>query len=250
MAARVDPSIIGAGYGWVQASHAEVKNVEDVPVIVESPPPNIQAPPPPDEGEPSAKAIEFINVRTGPGTCYPSFFVAQPGGSTPVTGKSTDGGWWQVSVPTELEASGLGWVSASYAVTAKTENVPVVDAKPCEDAGLPPPGSFYCVLTAQSPADYSTIAPNTSFDMSLTVANSGSTAWENGVAKFVQSGATGNLHARSNEYALGSKIKPGETYNLVIPAKTGSSAGLSGEAWEIVANNEVVCQFWIIIDVQ
>ncbi len=83
---------------------------------------------PPPSGAPAATAIEFVNVRTGPGTTYPVLGVASPGASAEVSGKSADGAWWQVLIPTQFSSTGFGWVSADFVITQNTDSVPVVDA--------------------------------------------------------------------------------------------------------------------------
>mgnify|MGYP007051397133 CR=1 FL=1 len=57
--------------------------------------------------------------------------------SSEVTGKRSDGAWWQVKIPTAYSADGLAWVSADYVTTANTENVPVA-AAPKPPPALPP----------------------------------------------------------------------------------------------------------------
>ncbi len=93
---RLDPTNVGTGYGWILAQFTQASNVTDIQTI-ENPetPENIPAAPPPT-GVPSATAVDYVNLRTGPGTNYPVLGVAKPGATGEVSGKSADGGWWQV----------------------------------------------------------------------------------------------------------------------------------------------------------
>ena len=131
---RIDPTNVGAGYGWVSAPYVQASNVSSVPVVKAPAPPAAEPLPPPASGSPTVTAVEYVNVRTGPGTNYPAYGQAAPGATGQVTGKSQDGAWWQVKVPTTVAPDGLGWVSAGYVIPQNTESVPVVAAPPA-----PPP---------------------------------------------------------------------------------------------------------------
>ena len=105
-------------------------NIDTVPVIAtpELPPPVQPAPPP--AGAPAATAIDFVNLRSGPGTNYAILGMVAPGTTGEVVGKSQDGLWWQVRVPTSFASTGVAWVSAAWVTTTNTANVPVVTAPP------------------------------------------------------------------------------------------------------------------------
>ena len=78
----------------------------------------------------SVTANVDINVRSGPGTNYPSYGVAPTGSQAPVIGVSPDGGWWNISVnPTNIPA-GNAWVSAEYVTAENTGNVPIISHHP------------------------------------------------------------------------------------------------------------------------
>ena len=62
---------------------------------------------PPDV--PYVTATTSVNVRTGPGTNYDSYGLAQAGMSAQVVGISEDSGWWLILIP-----SGQGWVSGEW----------------------------------------------------------------------------------------------------------------------------------------
>jgi len=120
--ATVDPS----GQGWVSGQYVQVSNADNVPVIPDpSLPPDIGLPVPPVE-LPYATALDVIYIRSGPGVEYAAYGLAQKGAKGEVIGVSEDRHWWVVKLPTDLAASGQGWVSADWVQTSGTENVPVI----------------------------------------------------------------------------------------------------------------------------
>jgi hypothetical protein len=89
----------------------------------EGPPVNL--PPPPSFSGPYAVAGAAINVRSGPGTEFPSYGVAPAGSSAPIVAVTPDGGWWQISVPTTISPDGQAWVSADYVNAYNADGVPL-----------------------------------------------------------------------------------------------------------------------------
>lgn len=124
---KLPTDLVGSGQGWVSADHTTAENADNVSVIPAPPLEEIIIPTPQPDA-PAAEALDAINVRSGPGTSYPSYGVAPKGMKFEVTGKSEDGGWWVVKIPTEHVAAGEGWVSDDYVKTQDTGNVPVVPA--------------------------------------------------------------------------------------------------------------------------
>jgi uncharacterized protein YraI len=122
---RLPTELVGAGQGWVSVDHTQATDAESVPVIPAPPLEEIDIPRP-QPGAPTAEALEAINVRSGPGTSYPSYGIAPKGMKFEVTGKSEDGGWWVVKIPTQYVGTGQGWVSDDYVKTENTGDVPVV----------------------------------------------------------------------------------------------------------------------------
>jgi len=97
--------------------------------------------PGPGEGVPTAVAIEPINVRSGPGSQYPSYGVVSIGTSGAVIGISEDGEWWVVKVSIEYAPDGRGWVKGEFVEVTNAENVPVIPTPPLGDIEFPPPES-------------------------------------------------------------------------------------------------------------
>ncbi len=249
-AVRIDPSLVGKGHGWVQSSLVETENVDlnDLTVVAAPELPQRVAPPEIAPGDPKATAVEYVNVRTGPGTKYPAIGVGQPGASAGVNGKSSDGEWWQVIVGTSYTTSGFAWVNAGYVVTENTENVPVVEAP------APPPvptaGPLACVLISQSPADGTIFAPGTSFQMTWTFQNVGTQTWDENTTDTNFISAIGGTRLSSTDLIdLSTSVSTGGTYSAVVDMTAPSGAGQYGETWSIDEGSTNFCQFYNIINV-
>lgn len=65
------------------------------------------------------RALEVLNLRSGPGTDYAVIALLSPGETARVDGKSADGEWWRVACP--QDASGFCWVSADPELTEAVE---------------------------------------------------------------------------------------------------------------------------------
>ncbi len=249
---RLNPNLVGMGYGWVEMAYTQAINVENVQVIkspeaVESVPP-----PPPPTGVPSATAVDFVNVRSGPGENYPVLVVAPAGSSGEVSGKSSDGMWWQVKISTNYAADGLGWVSASWVYTQNTDSVPVVDAPPApppvEDT--PPPASTVgCAVVQQNPVDGTAIGLSAPFETSWVLQNTGSASWDQNGVDIGFVGAVDNiyLHTGPDMYDLTSTVEPGWTYNISVPMMAPFGPGSFGEMWQVQSGGQVICQFYVYI---
>ena len=123
-----NPNLVPDGQGWVSGEFVKVENAEGVPVIP-SPerPPDVEIPPP-DPNGPIATALDAVNVRSGPGTNYASYGIAQKGAKGAVIGISEDGKWWVVKLPASLVGAGQGWVSADWVMVENAGGVPVIPA--------------------------------------------------------------------------------------------------------------------------
>ena len=251
---RVDPTKVGAGYGWVMAQYISASNTQGVQVIANPPPAAPVAPAPPPAGGPVATAVDYVNVRTGPGSTYPVLGIASPGASAEVSGKSADGAWWQVKVPTQYVASGFGWVSASYVITSNTDSVPVVDAPPppVVESTPVPPATVACQLVSQSPSDGTTYTIGSPFTTTWVLQNTGSSDWDQATYDVRFAGAVNDvgLHTGADIYDLTFSVDPGQTYSFSVPMLAPTYMGQYGEAWEIVGSDgSVACYFYLYINV-
>jgi uncharacterized protein YraI len=250
---RLDPKVVGKGYGWIALQYVEASDIENVPVVEEGAPPVVEAPPAPVEGAPSATAADYLNVRTGPGTNYPVVVVAPPGATGEVTGRSADNIWWQVKVSTQYVASGLGWVSQDYTYSSNTDAVPVVDAPPPpEYPANPAPGT--CSLVSQTPADGSTAVAGSTFTTTWELQNTSDETWiaANNDIRYYASIDNINLYTGSALYDVQEDVAPNGTIVVSIPMIAPDAPGSYGDLWGISAgeDNPPVCQFWVTINVQ
>jgi uncharacterized protein YraI len=139
-------TVSGSGIGWVSAAYVIPANTEVLPILVAPTlPPDVDIPPP-EASAPTVSNFEPLNVRSGPGTGYPSYGVAPVGSSAPVIGISEDGTWYVVSISTQFAPDGIGWVDKYYVVLSNPSGVqipvipnpdqlpPVAPAPPEQDA--------------------------------------------------------------------------------------------------------------------
>lgn len=252
---RLNPEAVGAGYGWVKSEYTQAANVESVQTIKTPPGPSSVPPPPPAPGAPTATAVEYVNVRSGPGTNYPVLVIAPTGASGEVSGKSADGAWWQVKISTAYALDGFGWVSAAYVYTQSSENVPVVEAPPAPPpvgTTPPEPGPAGCAVVAQDPPDASVYSPGTAFDTTWVLQNTGDVKWDQGEYDLLYVGAAANipLHQGADLYDLANSVEPDWTYNFSLPMIAPFEPGTYGELWQVVLGSQPVCQFYVYIQVQ
>ncbi len=120
--------LVPDGQGWVSGEFVEAENTDGVPVIPSPEPPPVVEIPPPDPNGPKATALDAVHVRSGPGTNYPSYGIAQKGAQGEVIGISEDSQWWVVKLPTSVVGTGQGWVSADWVAVENAEGVPVIPA--------------------------------------------------------------------------------------------------------------------------
>jgi uncharacterized protein YraI len=250
---RLNPEKVGAGYGWVDGQYTSASNVETVQTIKNPVTYQTAPPPPPPAGVPVAVAVDFVNVRSGPGTSYTVLVVAPPGAAGEVTGKSADGAWWQVKISTTYSADGYGWVSADWVYTQGTDSVPVVEASAppptVETTPAPPSTALSCVLVAQTPTDYTQFTAGTGFSTTWVLQNTGSAAWASSTTdlRYLGAVATTPLHQGSDIYDLPLDVQPGTSYNFTVPMIAPAAAGTYGELWEVGSSSGVLCQFYIYI---
>jgi uncharacterized protein YraI len=253
---RLDPTVVGAGYGWVEAQYTQALNVESVQTIATPQTPVTIEPASTPEGVPAAMAVEYVNVRTGPGTNYPVLGVASPGAAAEVSGKSADGFWWQVVIPADYAVGGFGWVSTDYVITTNTESVPVVEAPPAppvvETTPPAPSGTPGCQVAAQDPVDGTAFSAGSSFTTTWVLLNTGTESWNAGETDLAYAGAAANLplHQGSDRYDLSTNVEPGWTYNFSVPMIAPFDPGTYGELWQVVVGSQPVCEFYVYIQVQ
>jgi uncharacterized protein YraI len=261
---RLNPKNIGVGYGWVLAQYTQATNVENVQTIATPPAPQTVVISQPANGVPTAVAVENLNVRTGPSKDYPVLGDVPAGSSAEVAGKSSDGAWWQVKIPTQYDPTGLGWVEAAFVYTVNTANVPVVTepAPPPPVETTPAPTSTPssssststsgCLLSSKTPADYTAFSPGASFSTTWVLQNTGTTKWDQSEYDIGYAGAVANirLHQGSDIYDLTTTVEPGSTYNFTVPMIAPFDPGTYGELWQVRYGSQPICDFYIYITVK
>jgi len=93
-----------------------------------------------------------VNIRSGPGTQYPSYGVPQSGTTFSVDGVSMDRAWWLVAINPNIILTGQGRISTDYADAYFVDNVPVVGAPPLPtDLPVPTPEPNTATATTLEP---------------------------------------------------------------------------------------------------
>ncbi len=128
--------------GWVSADRVKVTNGAAAPVI--TPAPSADA----DAAKAKVRALQNLNVRSGPGMDYPKIATLKKDQTAVVTGRDPEGFWWEIKLPDS--DTGRGWISKDYVVAQNASNVPVIN--PASSGGtslVPAPGSGAPSLTAK-----------------------------------------------------------------------------------------------------
>ena len=103
---------------------AEISEVSDEPVVT---PPSQSLP---DTGEATGLVTtpDGINMRTGPGTSFPSLTIVPNGTVLSLLGISEDGEWWLIENP-DLPGE-EAWVTTNFIQTSNIKDVPVIEEPP------------------------------------------------------------------------------------------------------------------------
>jgi uncharacterized protein YgiM (DUF1202 family) len=125
-AIRVPSTLSSEGTAWVLKVFTSATSISGVPVLPTPDLPRNITPDAPASGAPALITREPLNVRTGPGTAFPSLGRVGQGTVLAVVGVSPDREYYLVNVPTSIDPSGRGWVAARFVRSVNVSNVPVV----------------------------------------------------------------------------------------------------------------------------
>lgn len=118
----------------IEGDNLELRTAGDAIAVMATRRVEVDLPAPaPEPATPTGRVVgtQALNVRSGPGTVFPVIGVARLGDEGQIVGRSADGRWWAVSVPSA--PGGVGWVSADFVLATNAESVPVMQGPP------PPP---------------------------------------------------------------------------------------------------------------
>jgi uncharacterized protein YraI len=127
-AVKVPTTVVGTGTAWVAGDYVTLTNPTGQPLPVITPPllPPLVSFPTPPQNAPQATMREPATLRSGPTLEFPVYGVAPTGARAEVIGKSEDGEWWAVRMPTSLASDGTGWVPMVYTSANNVAGVPEV----------------------------------------------------------------------------------------------------------------------------
>ena len=129
-AVRMPTNIAENGTGWVPKVYTTPSNVTNPPVVKTPDLPQNINPAVPASGAPSLVTRDVLNVRTGPGSSYPSLGKVGIGTVLAVVGVGSTGEFYVVNVPIELNPSGQGWIQARFVRAENVSNVPIIQPPP------------------------------------------------------------------------------------------------------------------------
>jgi uncharacterized protein YraI len=239
---------------WMSAGYVYVLNPGAVQVVASPTPPSQVIPPAPSGTVQIATTTEPVNVRSGPGSQYPSYGTVPAGTSGVVIEYNPDKSWVAIQLPTSIAKDGKGWVSMAYVVVttvSKGTATALAPTKILPPATSTPGGALSCKVSSVKPAKNKIFAPKTEFDMQVTVRNNGASVWDStliDIKFFSASGA--RIHEGADIYDLPATVAPGEQYSFAIDMVAPVNPGNYSEIWGLVSGNDVLCQWDISIVVQ
>lgn len=133
----------------IEGDTLQMRTAGDAMAVLATARVEVDLPAPPEPTTPTGRVVgtQALNIRSGPGTVFPVIGVARLGDEGELVGRSADGRWWAVAIPSA--PGGVGWASADFVLATNAENVPVMQ-------GPPPPAP---TATPVRPAPTATPAP-------------------------------------------------------------------------------------------
>ena len=207
-----------------------------------------------------ATTRDSVNVRSGPGSSYPSYGVVPAGTSGVVVDQTADKSWVAIRIPTSVAKDGKGWINGSVVTITEANSAtataiaggakPVTTGTP--NATQPPIVTTACQIVSVKPAAGKEFNPNTDFDMVVELKNTGTSDWDPAKVdiRFISAVGGVTLHQGGNAFDLQALVKPQENYTVIVDMKAPGSAGSYGETWALADGNTVLCQWNVSITVK
>jgi uncharacterized protein YraI len=126
-------SAVPEGQGWMHKVYLQIEKEDGLKVLKPSNYPSLPPdarPTAPGAGGAAAKAFETLSVLSGPGSNYRSYGKVEAGTIMGIVGKSQDGKWWVINLPSSIAPSERGWVDASLVTVSKTDTESVIPVIP------------------------------------------------------------------------------------------------------------------------
>ena len=124
----------------VEGNFLEMRTAEDAIAVHMTRVLDVVVPTPePTPGIPTGRstAPNGLNIRSGPGTNFPVLATVRYGTEGEIIGRSADGNWWVVRMPSA--PGGSGWASASFVAVSNAADVPIIAAPPPPIIVVPTP---------------------------------------------------------------------------------------------------------------
>lgn len=159
----------------VEANFLEMRDADDAIAVQLQRELEVEVPPA-EPAAPSGRvtAPNGVNIRSGPGVNFPVLGTARFDVEGEIIGRSADGRWWVVDMPSA--PGGMGWVSADFVAAQGADDVPVIASPPAPVfVPPPPPAPTPAPWPTPTPAPWPTATPSAqmSFGASRTSINQG-----------------------------------------------------------------------------
>jgi len=132
-AIELPSSTIPEGMGWIHKLYLEIENADGLRVVKPSEYPDVPPdarPTAPGSGAAAARALETLNVLSGPSSSYRSYGKVDAGTIMGIVGQSSDGKYWVINLPSSIAPSEQGWVDASLVSVSKVDTESVIPVIP------------------------------------------------------------------------------------------------------------------------
>ncbi len=209
--------------------------------------------PEPEPGKPTGRvtATGGANIRSGPATNYPLLGVAPFGAEGEIVGRSPDGQWWAVALPSAPGA--IGWVSTSIVAAVNVEDVPVIQPEP--PAYVPPAPATPADPPTPVPPPTATPSPELAFWADQTTINQGECTNINWSVENVQAvwvypqGESYDRYPRAGQgneqvcpsstttYEMRVLLRNGEVVTQQVQIGVNAQNPLADTSWEVISYN-------------
>ena len=105
---------------------------------------------------------------------------------------------------------------------------------------IPTQGAFQCSITSLNPKSGMNLANGTSFDLAVTLANTGSEKWSKDNVDFKYLNGA-KFQTKVDSIDLPADVSPGNSINLVIDMTAKTGTGVQNATWELVNSTTPFC---------
>jgi len=242
----VSPEALPGGTGWIPASSATTRDVENVPVYKAPPIPSAVRFLQPAPGGPIAAAWTGINLRSGPDVDYEVLTTLLHGEFAPILAQTPDHHWWQVQVPLSVSKDRVAWVNQSVVSAVNADQVKTVDYPFPAMVGQFEKVGPECAMVSLSPHYLQEFGKGDDFDAEFVIRNNTDFPWLSDDVDFVYIGNIDDavIHFGPNRIDFTEDVPPGGTVALKFRGEAvRKHKGIFGEMWVVRKAGKTICSF-------